>query len=44
MTLRFLTLWDTLRASLWFVPALMIAIAAGLSFVLVALDREGRSR
>jgi uncharacterized membrane protein len=39
MTLRFLHLWDTLRSSLWFVPTLMIAIAAGLSFVFIALDR-----
>jgi uncharacterized membrane protein len=41
MTLRFLNLWDTLRSSLWFVPALMIAMATGLSFVLIALDRGG---
>ena len=41
MTLRLLTLWDTLRSSLWFVPALMIAMAAGLSFVVIALDRGG---
>jgi uncharacterized membrane protein len=40
MTLRFLHLWDTLRSSLWFVPVLMIALAAGLSFVFIALDRS----
>jgi uncharacterized membrane protein len=41
MMLRFRHLWETLRSSLWFVPALMIAVASGLSFVSIALDRGG---
>jgi len=38
MKTRFLALWDALRSSLWFVPALMAAAAIGLSFATVALD------
>ena len=32
------TLWISLKSSLWFVPALMILLAVGLAFGLVALD------
>jgi uncharacterized membrane protein len=39
MMLRCRHLWEALRSSLWFVPALMIVVAAGLSFVCIALDR-----
>ncbi|MCA1991319.1 MAG: DUF2254 domain-containing protein [Coleofasciculus sp. S288] len=37
------TLWDSLRSSYWFVPALMAGVAMGLAFVTVTLDQSGKS-
>ena len=31
--------WDSLRGSFWFLPAVLTAVAVGLSFVTVAVDR-----
>ena len=35
---RVLALWDALHSSFWFLPAIMAAVAIGLSFGLVRLD------
>lgn len=40
MRLLLLKYWDWLGSSLWFVPALMVAASAGLSFASVALDQS----
>ncbi|HTL88465.1 MAG TPA: DUF2254 domain-containing protein, partial [Leptolyngbya sp.] len=32
--------WETLHASFWFIPSLMVAIAIGLAFVTVDLDQN----
>jgi uncharacterized membrane protein len=37
-------LWDKLNSSLWFIPALMAAVAAGLSIVTVNLDWSVKER
>jgi len=41
MKTRLLNLWESLRTSFWFIPALMVFSAIGLSFVMVAIDRWG---
>jgi uncharacterized membrane protein len=38
MRVRILSLWEEIRSSYWFVPALMAALAVGLSFVTIAID------
>ena len=40
MKTRLLNLWESLRTSFWFIPALMVFSAIGLSFVMVAIDRR----
>lgn len=40
MTIRLQKLWETTRASYWFIPSLMAAGAAGLAFGMITLDRE----
>ncbi|HET9489307.1 MAG TPA: DUF2254 domain-containing protein [Methylomirabilota bacterium] len=37
---RLLNLWDALRGSFWFLPALITALAAALALGLLALDRR----
>ncbi|MGM0406063.1 MAG: DUF2254 domain-containing protein [Thermoplasmatota archaeon] len=39
MKTRLVNIWENVRNSFWFVPILMVFLAIGLSFVLVALDR-----
>lgn len=39
MQARLVALWQALRASFWFIPMLMAAIAAVLSVVMVSVDR-----
>lgn len=38
--MRLLNLWESLRTSFWFVPAVMTAIAVVLSFLTVYIDRS----
>ena len=38
---RLANVWDALRGSFWFLPALLTVLAAGLALGLVALDRHG---
>jgi uncharacterized membrane protein len=40
MKIRLLTLWESLRTSFWFLPALMTACAVALSFLMVFIDRR----
>ena len=40
MKLRFLAVWENLRSSYWFVPALMAIGATVLAYVLVAIDDQ----
>jgi uncharacterized membrane protein len=40
---QLLTIWDTVRTSLWFVPALMTAAGAGLAAVLLQIDADGEA-
>jgi uncharacterized membrane protein len=44
MKLRLVQLWETLRASYWFVPALMAVSAALPAIVLFQVDQEARER
>lgn len=41
---RLLHLWEALRASYWFVPSTMTAVAAGLAFAILEVDREVQLR
>lgn len=43
MNIKLSKLWDSLHSSYWFVPAIMSAIAMALAFVMLALDRAGKS-
>ncbi|HZX10411.1 MAG TPA: DUF2254 domain-containing protein [Acidobacteriota bacterium] len=38
MKTKLASLWESIRTSLWFVPALMVIISCGLAFVLVKFD------
>ena len=38
MRVRIVSLWEEIRSSYWFVPALMAALSAALSFATIALD------
>lgn len=40
MNTRLLKVWDTLRSSLWFVPAAMSLLATALAIAMIALDRR----
>jgi uncharacterized membrane protein len=42
MRVRIAAVWEALRASYWFVPTLMSAVAAGLAFLTVTLDEMAR--
>lgn len=44
MKLRLVQLWETLRASYWFVPTLMAVSAALLAVLLFQVDQEARER
>ncbi|MBP1151615.1 MULTISPECIES: DUF2254 domain-containing protein [Methylocaldum] len=44
MKLRLVQLWETLRSSYWFVPALMSVTAAILAVLLFLVDQEARER
>ena len=38
MRVRIVSLWEEVRSSYWFVPALMAALAMALLFVTIAID------
>ncbi|MFO7980561.1 MAG: DUF2254 domain-containing protein [Candidatus Aminicenantes bacterium] len=38
MKTKLTSLWESIRTSLWFIPALMVIISCGLAFVLVKFD------
>ncbi len=40
MKIRLLNLWESLRTSFWFLPAVMTALAVALSFLTVYIDRR----
>ncbi|WP_145986600.1 DUF2254 domain-containing protein [Methylocaldum marinum] len=44
MKLHLVQLWETLRSSYWFVPALMSVTAAVLAILLFLVDQEARER
>ena len=44
MKARLISWWDLLSTSFWFVPALMIVAAIGLSFAMIELDRLTEER
>lgn len=44
MKFRLFQLWETLRLSYWFVPAVMSVTAAALAVLLFLIDREARER
>lgn len=44
MRTRLNQLWDTLRGSFWFLPAVLTVAAVGLSFMTVAADRTVEAR
>jgi uncharacterized membrane protein len=40
VVIRLLNIWDSVRGSFWFLPALFSVLAAGLAFGLLSLDRS----
>ncbi len=37
---KFSKSWDSLQASFWFVPSLMVVLSIGLSFLMIAIDQR----
>lgn len=40
MRTRLLNLWELVRTSLWFIPLVMVVLAIGLSYGMIAVDRK----